>query len=350
MSGLRWFLLPISLVYGIFTWLRNKLFDWHILPSKSFSIPTIGIGNINSGGTGKTPHVEYLAKLLSGQYNIAILSRGYGRKTKGFLQVLPTHTALEVGDEPLMYCTKLPQVIVAVHEQRVRGIEEINQRFPDVNLILLDDAFQHRFVKPSINILLTEYYNPFFKDSMLPFGRLREYKSGAKRADMLVVTKTPAVFPILARKHFLRQVSKYAFEKVFFSKVDHCAWVDIKGEKVVPSDKFGTILLVTGIANTYVLEEHLKGYCNELMVSSFGDHYQFNEADLTKIRSAFGNIIGKNKAIVMTEKDFVRIKEAKLITILEDLPVYIVPIIIVFHQNRTTTFDDFIKKQLTTAK
>lgn len=341
MDVLRVFMLPLAALYGIATWIRNLLFDIGAISSKKFPIPVISIGNLNTGGTGKTPHIEYLAKLLSKQYNIAILSRGYRRKTRGFLQVLPTHLATEVGDEPMMFSLKFPQVIVAVAESRAKGIEEIMKRFPEVNLILLDDAFQHRFVKPSLNILLTEYHRSFTEDSLLPFGNLREAKSGASRADILVVTKTPKIFPIMARKYFLEKLQPYKFGQVFFSSVHYGNWIHIK-DGVAPDMNYNTLYLATGIAQTYVLEEYLREQCRELIVNKFSDHYQFKEADLKKIRAEFGNIIGMQKAIVMTEKDYMRLKDANLASIIHDLPVFYIPIHVAFHKNSRHQFDEFV--------
>lgn len=341
MAVLRVFMLPFAALYGIATWIRNLLFDLGAISSKKFPIPVISIGNLNTGGTGKTPHIEYLVRLLSAQYNIAILSRGYRRKTRGFLQVLPTHLSTEVGDEPLMFSFKFPQVIAAVAENRSKGIEEIMKRFPEVNLILLDDAFQHRFVKPSLNILLTEYHRSFTEDSLLPYGNLREAKRGASRADILVVTKTPKIFPIMARQYFLNKLQSYKFGHVFFSSIHYGNWMHIK-DGSAPDMNYNTLYLATGIAQTYVLEEYLRGQCRELIVNKFSDHYQFKEDDLKKIRAEFGNIIGTQKAIVMTEKDYMRLKDVNLARLIHDLPVFYIPICVRFHQNSEQQFDEFV--------
>lgn len=341
MAVLRVFMLPFAAFYGIATWIRNLLFDVGAISSKKFPIPVISIGNLNTGGTGKSPHIEYLAKLLSMQYNIAILSRGYRRKTRGFLQVLPTHQSTDVGDEPLMFSLKFPQMIVAVAESRAKGIEEIMKRFPEVNLILLDDAFQHRFVKPTLNILLTEYHRSFTEDSLLPYGNLREAKRGASRADILVVTKTPKIFPIMARKYFLEKLQSYKFSQVFFSSIHYGSWIHIK-DGAAPDMNYNTLYLATGIAQTYVLEEYLRGQCRELIVNKFSDHYQFKEEDLKRIRAEFGNIIGMQKAIVMTEKDYMRLKDVNLARIIHDLPVFYIPMHIVLHKNSGHQFDEFV--------
>lgn len=348
MTFLRIFLLPLAALYGVAVWIRNLFFDLGLLPSKGYAVPVINIGNLSTGGTGKSPHVEYLIELLAGQFNIAVLSRGYGRNTKGFMQVLPTHKAMEVGDEPLMFITKHPHIVVAVSEKRTHGIEEIQKRFPEVNLILLDDAFQHRFVKPSLNILLTEYHRPFMEDWILPLGNLRESKNEASRADVLIVTKTPGIFPIMARKHFLERLQPYEFKQVFFSTIQYGKWIHIRNGASGASDEVNhsTIYLVTGIAHTYILEEYLKRKCTTLIVNKYKDHHQFREEDLQKVRTEFGNLIGTQKVIVMTEKDYVRIKESNLENIIADLPVFIVPIKVVFHKNCSRQFDDFIKSFL----
>ncbi len=342
MSPFRLLLLPFCLIYGFITWIRNKLFDWRLLPSKSFSIPVISLGNLSTGGTGKTPHVEYLVNYLRENYNMAVLSRGYKRKTRGFLIAGPNHTANEIGDEPLQICRKFPDIIVAVHERRRKGIEKIMEMHPEVNLIILDDAFQHRFVKPGLNLLLTEYYKPFFNNFILPCGNLRELKKGARRAHALIVSKTPRVFSPLDRKYFLEKLNKYQLEKVFFSTVEYGPWVPLLPECKKNTTGYKTIFLFSGIANTSSIEEHLKRNCQELIVKKFPDHYQFSARDLEKLRQEFKDTFGRDKAIVVTEKDAMRLQQKVLLDKLKGLPVFFIPIKVVFHNGDQEKFEKLV--------
>lgn len=343
MSPFRLLLLPFCLLYGLGTWVRNKLFDWGILPSRNFSVPVISLGNLSTGGTGKTPHVEYLVNFLKENYKVAVLSRGYKRKTRGFLFVSPPHRASEVGDEPLQICRKYPEIVVAVHERRRKGIERILQMHPEINLIILDDAFQHRYVKPGLNLLLTEYYKPFFNNYIMPCGNLREPKSGVKRAHALIVSKTPTVFSPLDRKYFLNNLEKYKLDHVFFSTIEYGDWIPLVSDCIARKENFKTIFLYSGIANTSAIEEHLKRNCQDLIVKRFPDHYQFSLKDLKVLRKEFRDTFGSSKAIVVTEKDAMRLKEPELLRELKGLPVYYIPIKVVFHNQDKRGFENLIK-------
>lgn len=348
LSPFRFLLLPLSILYAIITLVRNKLFDWGVLPSASFDIPVIGIGNLSSGGTGKTPHTEFLIKLLQSRYKIAVLSRGYKRKTKGFLLVSSAHNATEAGDEPLQICRKFPEIIVAVHERRTKGIKKILAHRPNVNLVLLDDAFQHRYVKPGLNILLTDYYRPFFNNYILPCGDLREAKSGANRAHAIIVTKTPQVFSPIERKYFLNKISNYAStSNVFFSKIEYGEWVPMQPHCTTNDPYFKKIILFTGIANTTSIEEYLNRKCDELIIKKYPDHYQFSITDLQNLRSLFRTEYGKSKAIVITEKDAMRLQNERFLNELKTLPVFYVPIRVVFQDGDHVKFEKFVWSYLT---
>lgn len=342
MSPFGLLLLPFCLIYGFITWIRNKLFDWGLLHSKSYSIPVISLGNLSTGGTGKTPHVEYLVRYLRDNYNIAVLSRGYKRKTRGFLIARPSNSALEIGDEPLQICKKFPDIIVAVHERRRKGIKKIMEMHPEVNLIILDDAYQHRFVKPGLNLLLTEYYKPFFNNFILPCGNLREAKIGAKRAHALIVSKTPPVFSPLDRSYFLKKLEKYKLEKVFFSTVEYGPWVPLFPDCQKEPKGYKTIFLYSGIANTSAIEEHLKRNCQDLIVRKFPDHYQFSANDLDKLRQEYKDTYGGSKAIVVTEKDAMRLRQKELQNKLKGLPVFYIPIKVVFHNGDQEGFEKLV--------
>jgi tetraacyldisaccharide 4'-kinase len=342
MSPFRLLLFPFCLLYGLVTWVRNKLFDWGILPSRNFSVPVISLGNLSTGGTGKTPHVEYLVNFLKKNYKVAVISRGYKRKTRGFMIVTPIKSASEVGDEPLQICRRHPDIVVAVHERRRKGIERILQMHPEISLIILDDAFQHRYVKPGLNLLLTEYYKPFFNNYILPCGNLREPKSNVKRAHALIVSKTPAVFSPLDRKYFLKKLEKYKLEHVFFSTIEYGKWVPLTADCHSEKPNLKTIFLYSGIANTSAIEEHLKRNCQELIVKRFPDHYQFSIKDLKVLRKEFRDTFGSSKAIVITEKDAMRLKEPELLRELKGLPVYYIPIKVVFHNQDKQGFEKLI--------
>ncbi len=347
MNFLKIFLLPFAILYGLIVFCRNKLFDWGLLKSKSFKVPVIGVGNLSAGGTGKTPHVEYLIELLSKDYNIAILSRGYKRTTKGYLKVNKNSTSKEVGDEPLQISKNFPEITVAVDEKRVRGINKLLRDNPKIQLVILDDSFQHRYVKPQINILITEYFKMFYNNYLLPIGTLRESKAQTKRADAMIVSKTPEVFSPLDRRIILKKLAKYKVKNIFFSYIKYKTWEPItKAAKQNPKQKAKTIFLLTGIANPSALEEQLKRHSEELYSYHYSDHYNFTENNLLKLKQHFNDKFSGSKVIVTTQKDAMRLYKPELMEIIKDLPVYTVPMQIDFHEKDKISFDNFIKKAL----
>lgn len=351
MGFLRIFLLPFALLYGIGVWFRNFLFDIGLLSSKQFSVPVISIGNLRTGGTGKTPHAEYLIRLLKDQYRIALLSRGYKRKTKGFVVAGESTTFKEIGDEPMQIHKKFPDIVVAVHEKRSKGIKKILSLYPDTDLIILDDAFQHRYVKPGLNLLLTGYYMPFFKDYLLPVGSLREGKRRAKRADALIVAKTPCTLSPLDRRFFLQKLKPYKLDPVFFSALRYNKMVPLNEDADnEPPQKIKSIFLLTGIAYPTALEEYLKTKCTDLFVYKYRDHHQFNDRNLKKIRAHFEKTISYSKIIVTTEKDAMRLQDPALMQHLKGLPVYYLPIEVYFHDLDKKMFDDMIFRFLSKYK
>ncbi len=343
MEWFRVLLLPFALLYGAAVWLRNLLFDTGILPSKSFPLPVISVGNLSAGGAGKTPQVEYLVCLLKDRYRIAVLSRGYKRKTKGFVLAGPDSTAYDIGDEPLQIRKKFPDILVAVQGNRRKGIERIMREHPEVNLIILDDAFQHRYVNPGLNLLLTGYYNPFFRNFLLPLGNLREAKQRAKRADALVVTKTPQVFSPLDRRFFVQKLRRYKLKNIYFSRLGYQAFQPLTPDTPeTPPGNLKTIFLLTGIANPESLQERLKTRCKDLVVHRYPDHHQFREKDLKKLRKAFCETISRSKIVVTTEKDAMRMESEQLRKQLEGIPVYCLPVRVVFHNEDKQKFDRMV--------
>ncbi len=337
---------PFSLLYGTATWLRNKLFDGGILRESSFDVPVISVGNLSSGGTGKTPHIEYLIRLLSPHKKyLSTLSRGYGRKSKGFVLASKLSGPTDLGDEPCQFQRKFAGIRVAVDEKRPRGIRRLLAENPPSDCILLDDAFQHRYVKPGLSILLTDYFHPYYKDHVLPSGTLREFRRGMRRADILVVTKCPPVLSPITRNAMLHRIRPLANQHVYFSYLSYGRLTPMNPETTPALEddrKFYAILLMAGIANTYPLEEQLKRSCIDLEVCSFSDHHQYTRQDLLKIREKFCNIVGKNKVIVTTEKDRVKLEEPELAEVLAGLPIYYQPMQVEFFKNDKTWFDNQI--------
>jgi tetraacyldisaccharide 4'-kinase len=339
MKEIRTILYPLALLYGLVVHIRNLAFDWKWLPSARFRVKTIAIGNLSMGGTGKTPHIEYLTRLLMDHYKIAILSRGYKRKTVGFRIATTGDTAESMGDEPIQYFNKFQGILIAVAEQRKLGIEQIMKAAPETEIILLDDAFQHRWVKPGLSILLTDYHKPYYDDQLFPAGSLREHRSGANRADMIVVTKTPKVFSPITRRIMKDKLNPLPNQPVHYSFIKYGefrAFTPVVSSCVRPS--FNTILLFAGVANPYPLEEHLRPYCEELECIYFGDHHEYTTADIARIKETFTNIVSRKKAIVTTEKDIMRLAKPELLAILNELPVFYKPLEIVFHEGSRAVF------------
>ena len=300
---LRLLLFPLSIIYGVITYIRNVLYDLNIFNSYTIPIKSICVGNLSVGGTGKTPHVMFLINKLIGENSIAILSRGYGRKTKGFRYVSTVDIAVNVGDEPLSYAFRfMNKIIISVCESRVFGVKKLMNEHK-LDLIILDDAFQHRRVIAGLNIVLTEYGNPYFSDVMLPSGNLREYKSGVKRSDMVIVTKCPEDIDSQEKSRFLKN-SKIDSKQVFFSKIKY--GLPISFTNLIYNEN-ATILLVTGIANPTPLVKYISNR-NAIESLFFPDHHNFSLMDIKKIHAKFDGIHSREKLILTTEKDYMRLK------------------------------------------
>ncbi len=348
---LRLLLYPFGILYGCAGLLRNKCFDWGILPSESYPLPVISVGNLNMGGTGKTPHVEYLIRLLGEKYSLATLSRGYRRKTSGFVIAGPEATAESIGDEPMQYWRKFPNITVAVCENRREGIRQLLEHQPDLQVILLDDAFQHRYVRAGLSILLTDYHKPFNKDHIFPTGKLREFRAGYRRADIIVVTKTPRIFSPITRRAMTEEIRPLQHQKLLFSYLKYNTPRPLDPFNLFPcKDSYGTVLMVTGIANPDPLEIHLKesGFFNELETMIFPDHHYYTLKDVQRISQTFHNIVTRNKVLITTEKDVMRLNDPELAPLLEDIPVYFLPVEVDFHKTDKSVFDqlvnDYVRK------
>jgi tetraacyldisaccharide 4'-kinase len=344
-EAFRFLLFPFAVLYGLIIKIRNKLFDIKLFPSEKFNIPVISVGNLIAGGSGKTPMVEYLIRLLDANSNIATLSRGYKRKTKGYLLACKDETVETLGDEPVQYLQKFKDINVAVCENRREGIRNLIKDIPDLEIVILDDAFQHRYVKPELSILVTDYFKLFTKDWLLPFGRLREHISGRKRADIIVVTKTPRIFSPIVRKQLLEEIKPYPGQLVCFSYINYLPFELVYASKCgysAKNENVYSIIMVTGIGNPGPMHEYLRRMCTDLELMEFPDHHEFNEKDLLLIKDKFKNLPTKRKIIVTTEKDAKRLQNAEAESILGDLPIFYTPINFEFHPADKMQFDEAI--------
>lgn len=335
-------LYPLSMLYGLGVRFRNKLFDLDILHSEEFNTPIICVGNLTVGGTGKTPHVEYLIRLLSPQYRVALLSRGYKRKSKGFVLGDDNSTPLTLGDEPYQIKSKFPEITVAVDADRRNGIRRLLALPNAPEVILLDDAFQHRYVKPGLSILLSDYNRPFYEDAYLPAGRLREGRNGSKRADLIVVSKTPASITEQEAQEICDSIKKDTNKPVFFSSLSYQSLRPVFGNEAPELNKETSILLVTGIANPKPVEQYIEEHHKLAHSMAFSDHHDFNESDIRKIEDKFNAISNKEKAIIVTEKDAVRLRHNAYISDYVKEKIYFLPLEIVFLQNKTNRFNQII--------
>lgn len=300
MKLLRNIAFPFVPIYYLATAIRNKLYDLNIKKSVSYGFPVICVGNLSVGGTGKTPMVEYLIVLVKDNYKVATLSRGYKRKTKGFQLANEKATAEILGDEPFQFYEKFKnEIIVAVDADRNNGIKKLQSLNENPDIILLDDAFQHRKVKAGFNILLTTYHNPYFKDVVLPTGNLREPKNGAKRADVIVVTKCPESISNTEKQGFVKKLKPERHQHVFFSSIQYASEIVSLNDKIKLSD-LGYFTLVTGIANPQPLVDFLTKNQLDFEHLNFKDHYHFSDLDIKNLET--------KERILTTEKDFVRLK------------------------------------------
>ena len=309
---LKFLLYPFSLLYGIAVYIRNRMYDLNILKSTEFDVPVISIGNITVGGTGKTPHVEYLIGLLKDSFNVAALSRGYKRKTRGFQWVESESHVTEVGDEPLQVKKKFPDISVSVCENRVKGVDKLlksnNETTPDV--ILLDDAFQHRKISAGINILLIDYNRQIKEDLLLPAGRLREGAGQMRRANIIIFTKCPGEVTPIMRRILQKEVKLKPYQELFFTTFEYGKIQPVFSGKKLESDFYNehsyAILIVTGIAFPRLIPEYLKQFAGETEVLNFPDHHNYSDDDIRTITEKFNSLKKEKKIIITTEKDAVR--------------------------------------------
>ena len=340
---LRILLFPFTLLYDAITRFRNHLYNIGYKHSFRFEVPLIGVGNLNVGGSGKTPMIEYLIRLLMSEYNIAILSRGYGRITRGLRFANEMESAKTIGDEPLQFFRSFKdKVNVIVCEDRAFAIPNILQEFPETNLVLMDDSFQHRSVNPKLNILLTEYTIPFYKDYVMPFGKLREARIGSCRADIIVVTKCEAKISASEMGQITLAIHKISGDKpVFFTTIQYGNPISIfKSSNSITID----VILVSGIANHAGFETYAKTKFNVIKHFPYRDHHRYTKEELLSIRN-FVTPIGKSVSILTTEKDMVRLLDPEFSEIISDLPWFYIPIETVFLKDGSE-FDNLVTRSI----
>ena len=360
-TTISWLLFPLTMWYAVGVAVRNLLFAIGIKRQEAPHITTIGVGNLATGGTGKTPHVEYLLDLLSDHYRTAMLSRGYKRQSKGYVADDGSHDAALLGDEAAMIAIKHPNVQVAVCEKRVEGVKRLMEDLPQSDpsdeseepdesdlrpstapqLIILDDVFQHRYIKPNINILLTEYHHPYYNDHILPFGNLREFRSARRYAGIVIVTKSPERLNPVEKHNIINDLQLENYQKVFFSYLKYGSLQTLDGEPVdLDLRRQEHVLVVTGIAHPEPMIEEVRRSC-KLQHLAFADHHHYTPRDVARIADAYKALPGQRKAILTTEKDAMRLRG-----LTGDLPLYVLPVKVAFHKDNDINFDHLIESSV----
>jgi tetraacyldisaccharide 4'-kinase len=344
-------LYPLAAVYGLATAFRNFLYDRKIFKSVRFDFPVIGIGNLSVGGTGKTPHIEYLLFHLQYLFKVGTLSRGFGRKTHGFFMADEKSTAQQIGDEPRQFKRKFPEAIVSVCEDRVIGIPKILQEGTDLDVLLLDDAFQHRPIRLGLSILLTEFANLFTSDELLPVGWLREAAGNYHRADIIIVTKCPETLSSEQKKEIISEIKPFKYQKVYFSAIQYGAvysFYDVQQKTELKKDT--DVLLVCGIANHNPLKTFLQTQARNVYVREYRDHHNYDQYDLDAIRETFKNLGDVKKVIVTTEKDAARLEEYTNWFSENKIEIFVQPIEVKFIADDGDKFNADILKYIETNK
>jgi tetraacyldisaccharide 4'-kinase len=340
LRSFRVLLFPLALVFGLVLRIRNYLYDRNVLKSTGFNIPIINVGNLSVGGTGKSPMVDYLVALLKREYRAATLSRGYKRRTKGYLLASDNSTAVEIGDEPMQFHLRHPEVAVAVGEERLEAVPQLLYDRPSTELIILDDAFQHRAIKPGLNILLSDYNNLYTRDFYLPTGDLRDNVSSASRADLIIITKCKNDLSEEEAKNLLVEIGPLPQQQLFFSAITYGLLYHLVSLSPRTFSKNSEVLLVCGIANPEPLTNYLNEQTSSYDAMYFKDHHIFSIDDLREIRNRFEKMQASDKLIVTTEKDAVRLIKFK--QELKDLPFFVLPISVGFLFNGRDKFNDLI--------
>ena len=341
----RW-LRPLSSLCGLGVELRNQLFELNILKSRSFTTPVISVGNITVGGTGKTPHVEYLVRLLSKEAKVAVLSRGYKRKTHGYLLADKDSTMRDIGDEPYQMKLKFPNIEVAVDANRCEGIDHLinDEQTKDTDVIILDDAYQHRYVKPGINILLVDYHRLIIYDELLPSGRLREPIESKKRADIVIITKCPDSLNPIDYRVLTKAMKLYAYQSLFFTSLHYGAPYLLFGgdETRVPKKQNSDVLLLTGIASPEQMIDDVQPNVKSLKPLTFPDHHAFSPRDIEKINNTFAAMPEESRVILTTEKDAARLRNVSGLSEEVKQRLLVLPVEVKFMLDGEEIFNDKI--------
>lgn len=337
------FLKILSLIYGLVVGIRNEMFNLKILPSREFDFPVISVGNITVGGTGKTPHTEYIINLLKSSLRVATLSRGYKRKTRGFLLAGTDSTVRQVGDESIQIKQKFSDIIVAVDADRVRGIEKLTELPEPPDVIVLDDAFQHRYVTPGLNILLTDYERLITKDSLLPYGRLRELASNRYRANIIIVTKCPPQIKPIDERIITKELYIRPYQQLYFTRLEYSDSRPVFSEEIEITDHNlmdgAAILLFTGIANPNPLREYLSHKSRNVLELKFSDHHSYTAKDIDEIVAMYYALPDGKRLIFTSEKDMVRIRETDNLPDIIRKNLYYIPVTISFLNGANKDFD-----------
>jgi tetraacyldisaccharide 4'-kinase len=349
LKSFRILLFPFAVLYGIGVKLRNWCYDRGFFSSTSFNLPIVCVGNLSVGGTGKSPMTEYLIRLLKDRYEIAVISRGYKRQSQGYILAHPATTALEIGDEPMQFHKKFPNVSIAVGEERIVAVPQLLQDRPKTQCIILDDAFQHRSIIAGLNIVLTEYNNLYTRDFYLPTGDLRDSSSSIKRANIIVVTKCPNDLSQDDREAILYELDVAKHQQVFFTGIDYGIPYHISdpgSEYIITHDT--EVLLVCGIANPKPLKQYLTQHAKSFTLQAFNDHHVFDNDDIRQIQTHFANIKTPYKIILTTEKDAVRLH--KFYEQLANQPIFAIPMKHVFLFDEAAKFDNAVIGYINEAK
>ncbi len=340
-------MLPVSWIYGMVTWCRNRLFDWGVLESKRYPIPIISVGNITVGGTGKTPHIEYLIRMLSPYYKVAVLSRGYKRKSSGYILATENTPMEMIGDEPWQMAQKFSNVYVAVDANRRRGIERLmgDEATRDVEVILLDDAYQHRYVRPGMNILLTDFHRLFTQDELLPAGRLREAPQGKERANMVIVTKCPHDISPMQFRIISEALGLRPYQSLFFTTFKYGRMVNLATHEMCNmSDRwYYNVLLLTGIACPKQMYMDMKHRFATVRSLEFADHHYYSKADMAQIAETF-NKMPEPRLIVTTEKDVTKLINMTCLSDEMARNVWVLPVGVHMMQDKETLFNTKITR------
>ncbi len=341
--NLRPLLLPFSFLYAAVARLRNLFFVTGVWKEKKFDIPIILVGNLSVGGTGKTPHVEYLLDLLNKDYRLATLSRGYGRKSKGFVVAGKGVDATMIGDEPMQYFSRYDDVTVAVCEKRTEGIEKLMDADKNLQVIIMDDGYQHRQVNPGFKILLTSYDKLFTRDFVLPAGDLREPQSASGRADCIIVTRCSESMTANEKEQLLKELRPLKHQQVFFSSLVYNELIAFYSNETLPLNELTSrkVLLFTGIAHPNHLHNLVKQHAASVELVQFSDHHEYNTKDITLLKEKFDKFAGASALVITTEKDYQRLRNTPLMKELESLPCFFIPIKVHIHQQ--TEFNQAIR-------